>query len=173
TEQNSPRGQACPTGNQLVILVALSGAVMWITAFLLHRSTNLIVEYGDNYVYLAVANALRRWDFSHMQIQHFMGYPYFIAGASVVFRIPTALALWLIAVVSSLASVWLAARLFGTIAAAYFALTNFAWLQVSFLGGSEPLAVALGLGAMLAFRRNRYGLAGLLGSLSVTVRPLM
>ncbi|PYX38281.1 MAG: hypothetical protein DMG81_12270 [Acidobacteria bacterium] len=88
---------------------------MWITAFLLHRSTNLIVEYGDNYVYLAVANALRRWDFSHMQIQHFMGYPYFIAGASVVFRIPTALALWLIAVVSSLASVWLAARLFGTI----------------------------------------------------------
>jgi len=146
---------------------------MWMTAFLLHRSTGLIVGYGDNYVYLAVANALRRWDFSHMQIQHFMGYPYFIAGISVLFHIPTALALWLIAVVSSLASVWLAARLVGTVAAGYFALTNFAWLQVSFLGGSEPLALALGLGAMLAFRRNRYVLAGLLGSISVTVRPLM
>lgn len=70
-------------------------------------------------------------------------------------------------------AVWLAGRLFGTVAAAYFALTNFAWIQLSFLGGSEPLAVALGLGALLAFRRNRVFLAALLASFSVTVRPLM
>jgi hypothetical protein len=53
------------------------------------------------------------------------------------------------------ASVWLTARLFGTTAAGYFALTNFARLQVSYLGRSEPLAVALGLGSLLAFRWDR------------------
>jgi hypothetical protein len=64
-------------------------------------------------------------------------------------------------------------RLFGTTAAGYFALTNFARLQVSYLGGSEPLAVALGLGSLLAFRRDRIVFSALLASLAVTVRPLM
>jgi hypothetical protein len=108
-----------------------------------------------------------------MYIQHFMGYPYSIAAVSLLFHIPAILALWLIAVLSSVASAWLAARLFGTHVAAYFALTNFAWLQVSFLGGSEPLALALGLGALLAFRKNHVFLSALLASLSVVVRPLM
>jgi hypothetical protein len=120
-----------------------------------------------------VADAIRHWDFHHMYIQHFMGYPYAIAAVSLVFHMPAMVALWLIAVLSSVASVWLAARLFGTVAAAYFALTNFAWLQVSFLGGSEPLSVALGLGALLAFRRNSVFLAALLAALAVIVRPLM
>jgi hypothetical protein len=92
---------------------------------------------------------------------------------SLLLRVPTIFSLWFIAAASSLLSVWFAGRLFGTLPAAFFALTNFTWLQVSFLGGSESLAVALGLGALLAFRRNRVFLAALLGSLAVTVRPLM
>lgn len=146
---------------------------MWMTAFLLHQSSSLALEYGDNQAYLEVASAIRRWDFAHMQIQHFMGYPYFIAGLSWLLHIHTGLALWLIAVLSSLISTWLVARLFGTVPAAYFALTNFYWLQLSFLGGSEPLSVALGLGALLAFRRNRILLAAVLGAVAVVVRPLM
>jgi hypothetical protein len=55
----------------------------------------------------------------------------------------------------------------------YFAFTNFAWLQVSYLGGSEPLALALGLGSLLAFRRDRIVFSALLASLAVTVRQLM
>lgn len=164
----SPLGE-----RELLLLVAISAAVMWITAFLLHRSTNLIVRFGDNAAYLAVANSILHWNFRDVVIQHFMGYPYFIAGVSLIFRIPTVFSLWFIAASSSLLSVWLAGRLFGTLPAAYFALTNFAWLQVSFIGGSEPLAVALGLGALLAFRREHVGLAALLGALAVTVRPLM
>lgn len=70
---------------------------------------------------------------------------------------------------------WLTARLFGTVVAGYFAFTNIAWLQLAYLGGSEPLALALALGlaSLLAFRRDRILLAALLGSLAVTVRPLM
>lgn len=165
--------KTAPTQRELLALACVSGAAMWITAVALHRTGSRILEYGDNAAYLAVANAIRHWDFRNLDIQHFMGYPYLIAALSLLFHIPTFLALWLIAAVSSLISVWLAARLFGTVAGGYFALTNFAWLQLSFLGGSEPLAVALGLGALLAFRRDRVFLAALLGSLSVVVRPLM
>jgi hypothetical protein len=146
---------------------------MWITLLFLHKTGSAVLDSGDNSAYLAVADAILHGDFHHIYIQHFMGYPYSIAAVSLLFHIPAILALWLIAVLSSVASVWLAARLFGTQAAAYFAFTNFAWLQVSFVGGSEPLAVALGLGALLAFRRNHIFLSALLASICVLVRPLM
>ena len=142
-------------------------------ALLLHQGVSQVVEYGDNGAYLEVANAIRRWDFQHVYIQHFMGYPYFIAAASILFHLPTSFALWLVAVISSVVSVWLVAEFFGTVPAAYFALTNISWIELSFFGGSEPLVVALGLGSLLAFRRSRFFLAALLGSLAVTVRPLM
>jgi hypothetical protein len=165
--------QAPPNLGELFFLVALSGCVMWITLFILHKAGSAVFDWGDDIDYLTVADAIRHGDFHHLYIQHFMGYPYCIAAVSLLFRIPAVVALSLIAVLSSLTSVWLAAQLFGTVAAAYFALTNFAWLQVSFLGGSEPLALALGLGALLAFRRNRAFVAALLASFSVIVRPLM
>lgn len=162
-----------PTWPELLGLTLLSAAVMWTTLFFLHRARGIVLQAGDNDAYLAVANAIRHWDFHHVSIQHFMGYPYAIALISLVFHVPTQFALWLIAVTSSVVSVLLAARLFGATTAGYFALTNFAWLQLSFLGGSEPLAVALGLGALLLFRRDRVFPAALVGSLAVTVRPLM
>jgi hypothetical protein len=158
---------------ELLLLVAVSFAVMWGTIFLLHRSAALVFQYGDNGAYLDVAKTILHWDFRNLHVQHFMGYPYAIATASLLFHISPALALWLIAVISSFFSVWLTARLFGMVVAQYFAFTNFAWIQLSFIGGSEPLAMALGLGAMLAFRRNRVVLSALLASLSVIVRPLM
>jgi hypothetical protein len=171
--ERNPSVHAAPSSRELLVLTLLSGAVMWTTLFLLHSSRGIVFEAGDNDAYLSVANAILHWDFHHVLIQHFMGYPYAIALVSWVFHIPTVFALWIIAVASSVASVLLAARLFGTTTAGYFALTNFAWLQLSFLGGSEPLALALGLGTFLLFRQNRFFLAPLVGSLAVTVRPLM
>jgi hypothetical protein len=171
--ERTTSARASPSCRELLILTLLSGAVLWTTLFFLHRSRGVVLEAGDNDAYLTVANAIRHWDFDHVLIQHFMGYPYAIAFVSLVFHVPTLFALWIISVASSLVSVLLAARLFGTTTAGYFALTNFAWLQLSFLGGSEPLAVALGLGAFLLFRRDRISLAALAGSLAVTVRPLM
>ena len=154
-------------------MAALGFAILWITGFVLHQAPKLVLNYGDNLAYVTVADAILRWDFHGVSIQHFMGYPYFIAATSFLFRVPTVFSLWLIAAGSTLLSVWIAARLVGTLAAAYFAITNLAWLQLAWIGGSEPLAMALGLGAFLAFRRNRVFLAALAGSLSVTVRPLM
>jgi hypothetical protein len=49
---------------------------------------------------------------------------------------------------------------------------NFDWMQRSFLGGSEPLAVALIFGALLLVRKGRYVLASFLAALSTVVRPL-
>jgi len=173
-ETDSTKGyHTAPSERELIFLAMASGLVMWATAFLLHRSIHQMLAYGDNDAYLGVAEGLRDWDFRHIGIQHFMGYPYLIAAVSVMFHVPAAFALWIIAAVSSVVSVVLAGRLFGGWVAAYFAVTNFAWLQLSFLGGSEPLAVALGLGAMLAFRRKHVFPAALLGGLAATVRPLM
>lgn len=162
-----------PSERELTVLFFIGLSTMWITAGLLRRSTDLIFQYGDNSAYLAVSKGILHWDFHNLQIQHFMGYPYVIALVSLVFHIPPSFSLWITAVFSALIAIWIVARMFGTLVAGYFAFTNFAWIQASFLGGSEPLAVALGLGALLAFRRDRIFVAALVGSLAVIVRPLM
>ena len=158
---------------ELLALVIIGFVAMWGTGFVLHQTPRLVLNYGDNVAYVTVSNAILGWNFHGLSIQHFMGYPYLIAAISFLFHISTSLSLWLIAAASALLSAWFAVRLVGTLPAVYFAITNLAWLQVAWIGGSEPLAMALGLGAMLAFRRNRVFLAALAGSLGVTVRPLM
>ena len=165
---------APPSERELLALPLLSAAVLWTTVLLSHRSlSKVIFDYGDNDAYLLVEDAIRRWDFHGLDVQHFMGYPYFIAGLSLLFHVSPMFALCFISAIFSLTSVFLVARLFGPWIAGYFALTNLVWLQLSFLGGSEPLALALGLAALVCFRRDRVFLAALLGSVSVTVRPLM
>lgn len=143
-----------------------------LTLFALHWHRG-VVGYGDNSAYLEVATAIRHWDFRGIDVQHFMGYPYAIALISMLFHLPLTFSLWTVAMASSCISMLLIARLFGSWVAAYFAFSNFAWLQLSFMGGSEPLAVALGMGAFWSFRRNRIPLAALLASLATVVRPLM
>ena len=171
---DTPRGfKEPPDTRELLLLFAVSFLTMWITVFLLHHSAVLVLHYGDNTAYVDVATAILHWDFHNLQVQHFMGYPYFIAAISLLLHISPSVALWIIAVVSSAVSVWLAARMFGTVVAAYFAFSNFAWIQVSFLGGSEPISVALALGSLYSFRKRQVGLSASLASLAVTVRPLM
>ena len=162
-----------PTIRELLLLVAVSGVFFAATAIALRGWRSLVLSYGDNAVYLDVATAIRHWDFHGAGFQHFMGYPYAIAAVALLSHLPLSFSLWLVAVVASLVSTLLVARLFGTWVAAYFALSNFAWLQASLLGGSEPLAVALGMGAFWSFRRGNPLLAALLGALATTVRPLM
>jgi hypothetical protein len=79
---------------ELFLLLAISLVVFWTTAFLLHKSTEFVGHYGDNAAYLDVANAILDWDFHDLQEQHFMGYPYLIAAVSLLFRVPTSVALW-------------------------------------------------------------------------------
>jgi Gpi18-like mannosyltransferase len=56
--------------------------------------------------------------------------------------------------------------------AGFFAVLNFDWLQRSYLGGSEPLFVALLFGSFLSVRKERWLLAAFLASLATVVRPL-
>jgi hypothetical protein len=162
-----------PTLKEVVLLVVIGVGFFGATLSALRGWHAVQLVFGDNAAYLEVAAAIRKWDFHGLDIQHFMGYPYAIAALSLVSRISLDASLWLVAAVASVVSTVLVARLWGTRVAGYFALTNFAWLQVSFLGGSEPLAVALGMGAFWNFRRGRVSIAVLLASLATTVRPLM
>ncbi len=162
-----------PSVRELFILVVLACASFGIAASLLHGWRNLALNFGDNGAYLEVAAAIRHWDFHDVGVQHFMGYPYAIAAASLFSHLSLSASLLLVAGGASLIGIFLVARLFGTWVAAFFAFSNFAWLQASLLGGSEPLAVALGMGAFWSFRRRNPLLAALLGSLATIVRPLM
>jgi hypothetical protein len=172
-KQRTTNWKAEPTVGELALLVCGSGVLFIATAMVLHGWHGLMLSFGDNSSYQEVAAAIRRWDFNGMHIQQFMGYPYVIALVSLVLHVPLGFSLWLVAVAASISSSFLVSRLLGTRVAAYFALSNFAWLQASFLGGSEPLAVALGMGAFWSFRRGYCMVAVLLGALATTVRPLM
>jgi hypothetical protein len=74
--------------------------------------------------------------------------------------------------IASFVAVALAWRLWGGWIAGFFAILNFDWLQRSYLGGSEPLFVALLFGSFLAVRKERWLVAALLASLATVVRPL-
>lgn len=171
--QTATRWKTAPTLRELLLLVAVGALFFDATAITLEGLNSLTLSFGDNAAYLGVAAAIRYWDFQGVGIQHFMGYPYAIAGVSLVLHLPLTYSLWLVTGVASVVGTMLVARLFGTWVAAYFAFLNFAWLQTSFLGGSEPLAVALSMGAFWSFRRGSPLLAALLGALATTVRPLM
>jgi len=66
----------------------------------------------------------------------------------------------------------LAYRLWGGWIAAVFAIIDFDWYHRSYLGGSEPLFVALLFGSFLAIRRERWLLASFLAALATITRPL-
>jgi hypothetical protein len=172
-DQRTAQWRTGPTLFELFMLVTAGGVLFLATASARHDWRDLPLIFGDNDAYLEVATAIRHWDFHGLGVQHFMGYPYAIAAVSLVLHLPLIASLWLVAAVASLVSTFLVARLFGTWVAAYFALSNFAWLQSSLLGGSEPLAVALGMGAFWTFRRGNPLLAVVLGALATIVRPLM
>ena len=162
-----------PKPRELFLFVAIGCVLFLVTMSAFGGWHTAAVNFGDNGAYLQAATAIRNWDFRGIDIQHFLGYPYTIAAVSIAFHLPLDLTLPLVASVASLVSTFLVARLFGTQVAAYFALTNLGWLQASFLGGSEPLAVAMVLGAFWNFRRGHPLWAAFFASLATTVRPLM
>jgi hypothetical protein len=158
---------------ELLLLVAIGCVLFDVTLSAFGGWRGSVVNFGDNAAYLQGARAIRNWDFHGIDTQHFLGYPYSIVAISLAFHLPLDLTLSLVATAASVVSTLLVAHLFGTWVAAYFALTNLFWLQISFLGGSEPLAVALVLAGFWTFRKGHPLWAALLASLATTVRPLM
>ena len=170
--ESPSRWQAEPQMREVLVL-ALLGAVLFSLTILHFRDYRSAVDaFGDSGAYVSVATAIRHWNFDGLQVKHFWGYPYAMALVSDVTHLPVGGSLLAVSFFSCMLSIAFAYRLWGGWVAALFAVMNFDWMQRSFLGGSEPLAVALIFGAFLATRKDRFLLAAALASFSTIVRPL-
>jgi hypothetical protein len=132
----------------------------------------LVDNSGDCSAYMAVASAIRHWNFHGLMVKQFWGLPYAMAALSGLTGMSDRTALLLICFSTSWASTAIAYRLWGGWVAGFFSILNFDWMQRSYLGGSEPLFVALLFGTFLAARKERWWLASLLASFATVVRPL-
>ncbi len=156
-----------------VLALWLVTCVVFVTCVAVVRNYfELVDNSGDCSAYMAVASAIRHWNFHGLVVKQFWGLPYAMAALSLLTGLSDRTALLLICFASSLTSVALAHRLWGGWIAGYFAVVSFEWMQRSYLGGSEPLFVAFLFGSFLAIRRNHWLLAALLASLATITRPL-
>jgi hypothetical protein len=162
-----------PPSLRSVLVLSFAGYVLFVTVISLCRNYFAVVDnFGDNYSYMAIASAIRSWDFQDITVKHFWGLPYAVAALSLLIGTSVRAALLLISLGACLASVTLAHRLWGGWIAGFFAVLNFAWLQHSFLGGSEPLFLSLLFGTFIAVRNNYWLMGTLLASVSTVVRPM-
>src|SRR5882724_1805446 len=145
-----------PTLREVLALWLVTCVVFVTCVAVLHNYFELVDNSGDCSAYIAVASAIRHWNFHGLVVKQFWGLPYAMAALSFLTGVGEHTALLLICFASSLTSVALAHRLWGGWIAGYFTILNFEWLQRSYVGGSEPLFVALIFGSFLAIRRNHW-----------------
>ena len=164
--------KAEPSRNELFLLCVVTCVVFVAFVSLFRTYFAAVDDFGDSSAYMALASAIRHWDFRNVVIKQFWGLPYAMAALSTITRISDRSSLLLISGIASFVAVTLAWRLWGGWIAGFFAILNFDWLQRSYLGGSEPLFVALLFGSFLSVRKERWLVAALLASLATVVRPL-
>jgi glycosyl transferase family 87 len=155
------------------LVVCLAAALIFLCFIAATTSyLSLVDNFGDNSGYMSIAAAICKWDFRGVFVKHFWGLPYFMCAISKPTGFSDRTALLLVSWLSSVSAVILAYRLWGGWIATAFFIVNFDWYQRSYLGGSEPLFVALLFGSFLAIRRERWLLAALLAALATITRPL-
>lgn len=153
-------------------------AVLWLLAAVLfvavltrfHPYLWQVDHFADNGQYMAAANAIRHWNLPAAQVKQFWGSSYFMVPL-LFLGLSARASLLAISFAASLGSVWLVRQLWGPWIAVYFAFLNYAWLQMSFLGGSEPLCVFLLLASFVAARRERWLVASVLAGMATLARP--
>ncbi|MGH9544415.1 MAG: hypothetical protein ACRD23_04290 [Terriglobales bacterium] len=161
-----------PSQREVLLIAGLVCLTFVATVSRLTNYPGLVANFGDSPGYIYIGAAIQHWDFHGLMVKHFWGLPYAMAAVSRLTGVSELTSLLLVSATSFFASTALAYRLWGGWVAGLFAVLNFDWMQRSFLGGSEPLFVALLFGAFLAVRHERWSLAALLAALSTTVRPL-
>jgi hypothetical protein len=166
------RWSAEPSLYETLALWLATGVIFVVGIASLTNYFALVDNFGDSSAYMTVASDIRGWNFHGLAVKQFWGLPYAMAALSRLTGVSDRTALLLVCVAASLASVVIAYRLWGGWVAGFFAGLNFDWMQRSYLGGSEPLFVALLFGSFLAVRKERWWLAALLAALATTVRPL-
>ena len=164
--------EAEPTMREILLLWLMTCLIFVACIAPLCNYFALVDNSGDCSAYMAVASAIRHWNFHSLMVKQFWGLPYSMAALSLATGVGDRTALMLICFGSSLISVAIAYRLWGGWVAGFFAILNFDWMQRSYLGGSEPLFVALLFASFLAVRKERWWLASLLASMATVVRPL-
>ena len=132
---------------------------------------HVVSNSGDNGAYISAASAIQHWNFRGVEVKQFWGYSYVMAAVSLT-GLSLATCLLLVSMVCSVLSVAVCFRLWGGWTAAFFAISNFDWMQRSFLGGSEPLFVLFLFGCFWAARARHWNTAALLASLATITRPL-
>jgi hypothetical protein len=175
--QTVPVRSSANTGQELsqreVLAMAGTACLVFIGVICIFKNYPATVDdFADSSAYMSVASAIRHWNFHGLLVKQFWGLPYLMAAISAVTRVSDRTALLLISFISYFLSGALAYRLWGGWVAAFFSLLNFDWLQRSFLGGPEPLFVALLFGTFLVVRQDKWIWAATLASLSTVVRPL-
>jgi hypothetical protein len=161
-----------PSLRQVLSLSALT-CVLFVSFISLCRNYAATVDtFGDSAAYMVLASAIRHWDFQGIVVKQFWGLPYAMAALSELTRCSDRTALLLVSFASSFFAVVLADSLWGGWVAGFFAVLSFDWMQRSFLGGSEPLFVALLFGSFLLVRKERWLSGALLASLATVVRPM-
>jgi hypothetical protein len=164
--------RAEPSQREIVGLWLLTSVIFVGGLACLTNYLDLVVRFGDSQAYMDVASALRRWNFHGLTVMQFWGLPYLMAALSRTTGMSDRAAILFVSTISSFAGVVLAYHLWGGWVAGFFAVLNFDWMQRSYLGGAEPLFVALLFASFLAIRKERWLLAALLAALATTVRPL-
>lgn len=161
-----------PTLKEAILIWALVAVIFVATVSILRPYLPLVRAFGDAGSYMQIAHAIRTWDFSGLQVKHFWGLPYAMALLSKLTGVSEEASILAMCAASSFITVVLAYRLWGGWIAVFISTLNFCWVQSSFLGGSEPLFLALLLGSILAIRKQRWYLATFLASLATITRPL-
>jgi hypothetical protein len=171
-DDSKGRWRAEPSQREILMLWLATCVIFVAAVAALKNYFAFVNDFGDSSAYMSVASAIRHWNFHGLTIKQFWGLPYAMAFFSRLTGMTDRAALLLICFASSLASVVIAYRLWGGWIAGFFAILNFDWMQRSYLGGSEPLFVALLFASFFAVRKERWWLAALLAACATTVRPL-
>ncbi len=156
-----------------LILLWLLTCVIFVTVIVRFDNYSAKVDnFGDSSAYMTAASGIRNGDCRNIHIKQFWGVSYVMAPVSFLLGGSIRASLLLVCAISSVLSVLLVQQLWGGWIAAFFAILNFDWLQRSYLGGSEPLFMALLLASFLAVRRDRWILGSALAAFATVTRPV-
>lgn len=172
SEPTNRKWKTAPSLREVLILVSLCYLIYVTLIALLGNYVLEVKTFGDNKPYIAIAEAIRHWDFASLRAWQLWGLPYAMVVFSFLTRTSFLTALLVISIACSLLTVAFSDRLWGGWVAALFALASREWMERSLLGGAESLFLVLVFGSFLAVRRQQWLLASLLASLSTIVRPM-
>jgi hypothetical protein len=161
-----------PSLAEAILIWAICAVVFIVVASAFRPYMSLVMNFGDTGGYVDIARAIASWDFSGLHIKQFWGVSYPAAALIKVAGLSGPVAILTVCFASSLLALVLAHRLWGGWIALFALSLNFDWFQRSFLGGSEPLFVALLFASFLMIRKERWLWAALLASLATITRPL-